>query len=517
MPGSQHASAVLLKPASVVIDRPDPQLPVAEDESGAPSWPYSYRLGLLIVLAVQAALALRLVWSNTAFQDEAQYLWYGHLEWAHWLHGTPLPTYYLSGAAQVYPPLGALADSVGGLTAARLLSLAFMLGATALLYGTASRIFGRLAGLIAAALFAVVGPTADMSAWATYDPMAIFLLALSAWLAVRATRRGADAWMILAAVVMLLADATKWVTALWSPVIVALVVLTAPTSWGLAMARGARVISYAVAAGAPALFIAGGALSLIQIRGSTTDRGPGDNPPLFVLWTAAPMVAVVVLLAMLGVVLSWRQRQGRQVLLCAVLVVAVLLAPLSQAYDQTTVSLYKHVVFGLWFGAMAAGYVLSKAVAVNAANGWRVGLAAAIFTGLVGFDQASGWYGFWPNSTRLMAAVERALPARGPMLMQDGDQAVAYYYLFHQGIQPHIMSSYGYPPDVVTAMIERHAVWMVETDTGTGIPPDSIQKSVAGTPGGLEHAGYRQVERIRWRDRDGAVGWFTIWLLERGQ
>ena len=91
---------------------------------------------LLMVLAVQAALSVRLVWADTAFQDEATYLWAGHLEWAHWLHGTPIPPFptYFSGAPVIYPPLGALADSVGGLAGARVLSLVFMLGATALLW-----------------------------------------------------------------------------------------------------------------------------------------------------------------------------------------------------------------------------------------------------------------------------------------------------------------------------------------------------------------------------------------------
>ena len=51
------------------------------------TWP------LLVVLAVQAALTLRLVWADTAFQDEALYLWAGHLEWANVLHGTPLPQF----------------------------------------------------------------------------------------------------------------------------------------------------------------------------------------------------------------------------------------------------------------------------------------------------------------------------------------------------------------------------------------------------------------------------------------
>ena len=49
----------------------------------------------------------------------------------------PFPAYF-SGAPVIYPPLAALADSVGGLAGARLLSLVFMLGATALLWATAS-------------------------------------------------------------------------------------------------------------------------------------------------------------------------------------------------------------------------------------------------------------------------------------------------------------------------------------------------------------------------------------------
>src|ERR1700689_1538 len=103
------------------------------------------RWPLLTVLGVQAALSLRLVWSNTAFQDEALYLRAGHLEWAHWLHGTAIPDFssYFSGAPILYPPVGALADSVGGLAAARILSLCFMLAVTTLLWATTSRLFGQ--------------------------------------------------------------------------------------------------------------------------------------------------------------------------------------------------------------------------------------------------------------------------------------------------------------------------------------------------------------------------------------
>lgn len=84
----------------------------------------SIPLALVVILIAQAALSLRLLPTNTASTDEALYLWAGHLEWAHWLHGIALPLFptYFSGAPVVYPPLGALADSIGGLAGARVLS-----------------------------------------------------------------------------------------------------------------------------------------------------------------------------------------------------------------------------------------------------------------------------------------------------------------------------------------------------------------------------------------------------------
>src|SRR5580658_5055982 len=178
---------------------------------------------LLAVLAVQTALSLRLVRADTAFEDEATYLWAGHLEWAHLLHGTPLPQFpaYFSGAPVLYPPVGALADSVGGLAGARILSLAFMLGATAALWATAGRLFGRRAAFFAAALFAAFGPTLHLGAFATFDAMAVFFIALAAWLVVRAgDQQDATGWMVAAAVSLALADAISYPTTLLDPVVI---------------------------------------------------------------------------------------------------------------------------------------------------------------------------------------------------------------------------------------------------------------------------------------------------------
>src|SRR5262249_13469466 len=82
------------------------------------------------------------------------------------------------------PPLAG-----GGLAGARALSLVFMLGATALLWAAAGRLFGHGAAFFAAALFATLGPVLHLGAFATYDAPALFLVALAAWCVIRAPGR----------------------------------------------------------------------------------------------------------------------------------------------------------------------------------------------------------------------------------------------------------------------------------------------------------------------------------------
>jgi 4-amino-4-deoxy-L-arabinose transferase-like glycosyltransferase len=139
---------------------------------------HHFRWPLAAVLVAQTLLCVRLLNANTAFGDEALYLWAGHLELAHLLHGSPVPQFetWFSGAPVLYPVLGAMADSVGGLAAARLLSLGFMLIATLCLYGMTTRLVDRRTALYACALFAVLGPAEDLGVFATYDAMAIALL-----------------------------------------------------------------------------------------------------------------------------------------------------------------------------------------------------------------------------------------------------------------------------------------------------------------------------------------------------
>ena len=234
-----------------------------------------------MVLVVQAGLSARLVGADTAFQDEAEYLWAGHLEWSHWLHGTVIPPFasYFSGAPLIYPPLGALADAVGGLAAARLLSLLFMLGSTVLLWAVAGRMFGRRAAFFSCALFALSGPVLHLGSFATYDAMSVFLLALASWLVVSAPRAGEAAGrMALAGVVLALANATAYSCTLFDPVVVLLALLTAwPEGARLAIRRAGALLTVTAALLIAAALL-GGTSYTSGIRQTTLERAAGSAP-----------------------------------------------------------------------------------------------------------------------------------------------------------------------------------------------------------------------------------------------
>ena len=83
---------------------------------------------LTVICAVQAALSLSLVWSNTAYIDEAELsldrvILRSHIGYTgpSWPRHTQKELF--SGSPVIYPPLGAFADSIGGLVGARILSL----------------------------------------------------------------------------------------------------------------------------------------------------------------------------------------------------------------------------------------------------------------------------------------------------------------------------------------------------------------------------------------------------------
>jgi hypothetical protein len=390
------------------------------------------------VLVVQAILSIRLVGADTAFLDEATYLWAGHLEWAHWLHNAPIPPFpsYFSGAPVIYPPLAAAADSVGGLTAARLLSLIFMLGATVLLWSAARRLFGRQAAFFAAALFAILSPTLHLGAFATYDAMSVFLISLAAWLVIRAgARPGTTRLLILAGVVLALANAAAYSSTLFDVIVIVAAFLMAAPELGVrtAATRCLTVLTVAAVLLGAGLLI-GGSIYWRGVRATTLQRTPGAASPLTVLGDAWLWTGIIVAVALCGVVISWVRREGRwSVLLLAVLTVAALIGPLEQANLHTAASLDKHVGLGAWFAAIAAGYAVDKLIAAVPVGQTQTITCGACVVALalplsLGASQSRTFSTDWPNSASFIAILRPLVEhGNGHLLVEDPE--IAEYYL----------------------------------------------------------------------------------------
>jgi hypothetical protein len=432
------------RPAAVGAAVADPPVPAADAVpaevdrrvTGSRLWAWA-GWPLLAVLAVQAALSVRLIGADTAFQDEAAYLWAGHLEWAHLLHGASVPPFaaYFSGAPVIYPPLGALADAAGGLTGARLLSLAFMLGATALVWATAGRLFGRRAAFFAAALFAVLGPTLHLGSFATYDSLSMLLIAVAAWCVVRAgPRPDATVWMVAAGLALALANAASYSSALFDPLVIVIAVLVAfPAPGGrLAAARGAVLVTVVAALLLAGTLIGGG--SYVSGIGQTTlARVGGSDPAVTVLAHSWAWTGLVFVVAVCGVALSWSRREtATRTWLLGVLTAAALLVPAEQAGLHTLASLNKHGDMGAWFAAIAAGYAVDRLVGAAPAGRTRVLTCGACVVALalpisVGASQARGFATDWPNASSF-TAILRPLAGQGGRLLVE-DPSIAEYYL----------------------------------------------------------------------------------------
>lgn len=413
------------------------------------------RWPLFAVLAVQAVLSLRLIWSNTAFQDEALYLRAGYLEWAEWLHQAPIPDFpsYFSGAPVIYPPLGALADSIAGLTAARVLSLCFMLGVTSLLWATTTRLYGRRAALLSAGLFATLAGTQFLGAIATFDSMALFLLALAVWLGVRSADCqfwARTALLITTGVTLAAADAVKYATALFTPVVLVVVALAVwrqkgGSAWLAALLTA--LCSWLILV--VAVIAAGGREYWRGITTSTLARPQSNVPVTTILHSAYVWISLILVLAILGAVLASRSKT-RGKFLPAVLAAAALLAPAEQSRLHTTVSLQKHVVFGAWFAAIAAGYAMARLSRVDPGHGWgpvmAIPIAASTLFGSTG--QAASLYEVWPNAAGVVGVLHPAIHShQGNYLAEDYDVEAYYlraevpwqrwsstYYFSYQGI-----------------------------------------------------------------------------------
>jgi hypothetical protein len=405
------------------------------------------RLVLLAILSLQAVLSLRL--HNTAFEDESLYLYAGHMELQHLLHGTALQgayASYFSGSPVLYPVAAAALDQLGGLAAARALSLFEMLATTVLLYSLTRRLFNERIGLCAAAFFAVTESVIFLGNFATYDATCLSLLALAAWIMVRTAGLRWPVFL-LAALPAALAVGVKYAGLLFVPTIAVLPVLA---GWP---ERGRRVLWYPAAFGvavAGLLFAAlrlGGKSYMTAISSTTTNRAQGLTPNTTILREAAEWGGVLFAAAVIGTIAYvWRVRtepdekiapsggRFRRTALGVVLTGTALLAPAYQAHLHTDISFLKHIGFGLFFAAPMAGFGLARVMG-DYFRRPQFGIAAWSLALVLGMVQSGYLFHSWPSCQPFVSAFAKHLKPNSRYLVEVPEVPI-YYLMGRQDAQP---------------------------------------------------------------------------------
>ena len=384
------------------------------------------RLALVAILALQAGLAIRL--KNTAFQDEALYIYAGHQQIDHVLHGVALyDNYntYFSGAPWFYPPIAGLLDSIGGLELVRLFSLACMLATTLAVAGVARHLFGRAAALPSALVFALAGPVLFLSHFATFDALSLALLAGATLVAVSPRQR---CFLPSVAIGGLLAFAflAKYVALLFVPSIIAVALLCVTGSGWRVRAR-LTALAGVVAGSAVPLGLATVLTSGHFIKGfffSTASRNV-TNPVSAgqLLDHASGWLAPTLAVAVAGAIIAMARRQRVGVLLLA----TGLLPVLSQTISHELTSLDKHIAFGIFFLAPLGGLAVSTALDADrrrravGATFVAVALGAVVYAG-VGAGTARALYGDWSDSSRFVEVLRTQVrPASGRYLVEESE------------------------------------------------------------------------------------------------
>jgi 4-amino-4-deoxy-L-arabinose transferase-like glycosyltransferase len=381
---------------------------------------------LPVILLFQALFSWILL-QNTAFQDEALYIYAGRQIWQSWLGGPPLIDHYssyFSGYPYFYPIIAGVFDWAGGLEFVRAFSLACMLVVTTCGYYVTKKLFHQKSAVFAALFFVCQGPVLFLCRLATYDALCLCLLALSLMLAVKASfaRRP---WLALSiGPWLVLAFAAKYAALLFVPVILMFLALST------LLRCGWRCMLVRVVLSVLSLGVAGVLLVMVMwhfdpdilngLQMTTTNRTVLIvSSRRGLVFHVIQMIGFPYLVGLISLIFV-RKKQLWPVLL---LLGAVLLAPAYHIYKAEQVSLDKHLAFSMFFLMPAAGYALASIsgffLTHSPGRYWLSGMILCLVLFQLGMGEAQNMYAQWPSTNRLTYALNTQVrPSNGRYLAE---------------------------------------------------------------------------------------------------
>ncbi len=370
------------------------------------------RWSLPLILAFQAVLSWVLL-QNTAFQDEALYIYAGRQILQNWFTGQPLfdrYSYYFSGNPYVYPIIGGGLDMLGGLQLARSFSLLCMLITTACGYYVTVRLFNHKSAVFAALFFVCQGPVLFLSRLSTYDPLCLCLVAIATALAVKASLARRP-WLSLSiGPFLVLAFGAKYAALLFIPSVLAVFALSTilKKGWLSFLIRGTLVmLSLGACAAAAAYAVLHFDRDMLHaLAATTTNRVVIEVYPRLGLFEHVIQMVGLSLVIGLSALFFMRKKQALIVLL---FLGSALLVPAYHIYKAELISLDKHLGFSMFFLMPVAGFALASLSGFrrpfSSGRYWLSGVAICLVVLLIGAKEAQDMYSTWPSTTNLAYAL----------------------------------------------------------------------------------------------------------------
>ncbi|GCE13577.1 ArnT family glycosyltransferase [Tengunoibacter tsumagoiensis] len=448
---------------------------IVRKQARAIVWPSYWPL--VLILAMQAIISL-VTLRNTAFQDEALYLYAGRQLFHYWLGGpAPLDRYafYFSGYPGLYPVIAGVLDMIGGLELARAYSLLCMMGINITIYYLAQKFFQRPSAIFASALYGSLGTVLYVGRLATFDAMCFCLVAVAALLAFQVSTSRRPWLALLIGPLLVLAVLTKYAAMLYVPAVLGILIFCslAYIGWWRMLIR----LALALLTLAASLYIAYQVVDKSMfhaIAGTTTDRTAFIQKSRLELFThVMQMAGIVYLAALVGVILVYIYHR-RLTLVALVMYGSSWLVPAYHIYKMEAVSLDKHFSLGLLFCAALAGYALAwisgfMQRTIANANGryWLSGLCVVLLVFVLGTQQSQTIFSGWANTTDLSYALHTQLRhASGRILVEDIEVARydsediteewqwngVYYFYYSRPNQPALLGD----PAIIQALKDRY-------------------------------------------------------------
>jgi hypothetical protein len=351
--------------------------------------------------------------------------------------GSPFP-----GCPVVYPVLAAIADSVGGLAAARLMSLVFMLCATLLLYGCGRRLFGYWPGVAGAGLLAALGLTHYLGASATPGALALALLAAAAYAAARASApdRTAQRWLLCIPALLLAANMTDYASLACDPLMIgAAAALLHDHGWRR-MGQRAVALGAATCTALGLAVVLAGASCIREVWSATYGTGAEQFGPVQAAGVTSELqafrwIGLAACLAAASVLaaLAFGERHFLPLLALLALAGPLAIADVSRLHAWPAIATQDG--FAAWFACLAAGYLAARMAELT-----RSGLARALVAVLAAVPPAAAGLAASAQGADLMSAANAAIPGIRELqpLLRPGRQhyLITSYYAISYELRP---------------------------------------------------------------------------------